>query len=185
MGKHKMIHVEIICCGDVGTAVLDYVADGLERELGAAVTLSYTTPVPADAYNPERDQYSSTRILELLCHPTPPQDRVRLVVTDVDLYVSQLNFVFGEAHPASRCCIISLARLGLSYDGITAGPELSKERALKEAVHEIGHLLGLGHCTDSRCVMFFSNSILDTDRKGHSFCERCRRRLPSTEDTTE
>ena len=173
-----MIHIEIIRCGDVGTAVLDFVAGGLERELGAEVTFSYTAPLPKDAYNRERDQYSSTRILELLCLPDTPEDRVTLVVTEVDLYVSQLNFVFGEAHPASRCCIISLARLGLSYDGITAGPELRRQRALKEAVHEIGHVLGFGHCTDTGCVMYFSNSILDTDRKGHSFCESCRRRFP-------
>jgi archaemetzincin len=180
-----MIQVEIMCCGEVDTGVLDFVSDGIARELGAEVTLSSTLPVPTDAYSPERDQYSSTRMLELLCHRTPLGDRVMLVVVDVDLYVPLLNFVFGEAHPAMRCCIISMARLGLSYDGLATGPEVYQERALKEAVHEIGHLLGLDHCTDTGCVMFFSNSILDTDKKGHSFCERCHRRVGYTQNTTE
>ncbi|HIC98260.1 MAG TPA: matrixin family metalloprotease, partial [Pyrodictiaceae archaeon] len=46
--------------------------------------------------------------------------------------------------------------------GLPADKELFKLRALKEAMHEIGHVLGLLHCTDKRCVMHFSNSIIDT-----------------------
>jgi archaemetzincin len=46
-------------------------------------------------------------------------------------------------------------------------------RTLIEAVHELGHLQGLGHCPDRRCVMHFSNCLLDTDRKQPDFCSRC------------
>jgi archaemetzincin len=46
-------------------------------------------------------------------------------------------------------------------------------RVLKEAVHEYGHTLGLGHCVDPGCVMHFSNTLADTDRKGDWFCPRC------------
>jgi archaemetzincin len=41
-------------------------------------------------------------------------------------------------------------------------------------VHELGHTVGLPHCSDSRCVMHFSNCLEDTDQKGTSFCRRCR-----------
>ena len=92
----------------------------------------------------------------------------------MDLTVPGLNFVFGLADPASRGAVISLARLYPEFYGQPRDPGLFKARALKEAVHELGHLLGLGHCPDPACVMAFSNSLSDTDRKGPEFCARCR-----------
>jgi hypothetical protein len=88
-----------------------------------------------------------------------------------------LNFVFGLADPSSRCAIISLARLYPEFYGQPRNPGLFKARAVKEAVHELGHLLGLGHCPDPACVMAFSNSLGDTDRKGPGFCAPCRELL--------
>ena len=46
-----------------------------------------------------------------------------------------------------------------------------------EAVHELGHALGLPHCEYPGCVMYFSNWIGDTDRKGPKFCYRCGKRI--------
>jgi archaemetzincin len=51
--------------------------------------------------------------------------------------------------------------------------KLVEQRAIKEAVHELGHVFGLTHCEKSRCVMHFSSSLRDTDFKHYIFCERC------------
>jgi archaemetzincin len=37
----------------------------------------------------------------------------------------------------------------------------------------LGHTLGVKHCTSSFCVMHFSNSILDTDKKQTLLCDQC------------
>ena len=102
---------------------------------------------------------------------TPSDERE---VSDVDLYVPGLNFVFGEADILKGIAIISLARLREEFYGLPSNEDLFKERALKEAVHELGHLYGLRHCTDPDCVMNFSNTLYDTDRKSCKFCFRHR-----------
>ena len=131
--------------------------------------------VPQDAYDVGRQQFSSSCILSRICEfiEFSGFDRV-LGVTDVDLFVPGLSFVFGEAECPGRVAIISLCRLRPEFYGCSLDSGLLVERSVKEAVHEIGHTLGLVHCRDPLCVMFFSNNIDDTDRKRGVFCGRCR-----------
>jgi archaemetzincin len=73
-----------------------------------------------------------------------------------------LNFVFGHAHINGKVATVYLQRLRQEFYGLEKNENLFLQRVLKEAVHEIGHAFGLGHCPISRCVMNFSNSISDT-----------------------
>ena len=95
-----------------------------------------------------------------------------LGVATVDLYVPSLNFVFGEAECPGEVSVISMFRLDPKfYD--QRDDKLLFHRTVKEAVHELGHTFGLIHCGHPNCVMFFSNSIYDTDLKNEGFCCRC------------
>jgi archaemetzincin len=172
-----VIQVGVVCAGDVEEDVLNHISEGLGEQLRAGVANLGRLAIPPEAYSPTRNQFSSSDILGAFNRQVKRIEDVLLVVTEVDLYVPELNFVFGEAHPQAGACIISLARLGLSYAGERADKQLMKERALKEAIHEIGHLLGLGHCTLKDCVMYFSNSLIDTDRKGRGFCRSCQKKV--------
>jgi archaemetzincin len=168
--------ITLIPCGPVAPEVLSSLATGLRRELAAETVLGKEIPVPAPAYVPERRQYLAGEFLPWLSPlRLSPRDLV-LGVTGADLYVPGLNFVFGLADPGQKTAIISLARLHPEISGQPRNPRLLQERALKEAVHELGHLLGLPHCRHSTCIMFFSNTLSDTDRKGPGFCLDCRRR---------
>jgi archaemetzincin len=53
------------------------------------------------------------------------------------------------------------------------------ERLLKEAIHELGHTLGLRHCEDYACCMSSSHAVEWIDLKGRSFCESCRSQVES------
>ena len=95
-------------------------------------------------------------------------------MTDQDLFIPILTFVFGEAQLNGRAAVVSTARLG--EPGLP-DPRVSMERLAKESVHEVGHCLGLVHCDVPGCVMGRSSNARDVDRKRGEFCARCRARI--------
>jgi archaemetzincin len=159
--------------GDPSQQDLDNLASDLAAA-GLAYAVGRPVPLPQDAYDRRRNQYLANALLGLAAraaHALADPGTKVLAVTEADLYADDLNFVFGIAQSRGRAAVISLCRLGLSAD-----PLLRRERALKEAVHELGHTLGLAHCPNAKCVMHFSNSLADTDRKGNSLCTACERK---------
>jgi archaemetzincin len=155
----------LVPVGDEDSIVMEHLMREL-RALGATTYLEEQVPAPEDAYNRRRDQYLARSFLRLL--GAFPGDRT-LGVTDRDLYMSGLRFVFGQAEAPGRAAVISLNRLHL---GVSEDEYL--ERCVKEAVHELGHTFGLRHCYSPGCVMYFSESLMDTDVKGRHFCKACQ-----------
>ena len=102
-----------------------------------------------------------------------------LGVTDQDLFIPILTYVFGEAQLSGAAAVVSTARLLEDVD--LFGPRLLAERLAKEAVHELGHAFGLRHCATPRCVMGRSSGVRDVDEKGPVPCEECRGRLEQQE----
>jgi archaemetzincin len=127
--------------------------------------------LPQWAFDPLRSQYDAGTLLQTLPEGKA-QGRI-LGIADQDLYVPRLNFVFGVADPQGRRALIAFSRLREDFYGRPPNPGLFLLRATKEAVHELGHTGGLEHCPDPDCVMYFSNTLGDTDNKGYQFCSRC------------
>ena len=122
------------------------------------------------------NQYHSTRILHALKeYQGTMKASTVLGVTDLDLYIPSMNFVFGEAQLPGKAAIVSTHRL--KADIGYGGEDLYLGRVMKKAVHELGHTLGLTHCQSPICVMFFSNGLKDTDRKSEDYCRSCLGKL--------
>lgn len=132
-----------------------------------------TDDLATGAYDQKRGQYMAEVMLSRLLGEGG-DDNVILGIVDVDIYVPGLNFVFGLAQPHGNAALISLCRLDPTFYGKPREPDLLLERAIKEAVHELGHVFGLRHCSGPNCVMRFSNSIREVDGKPREFCGRCR-----------
>jgi archaemetzincin len=171
--KETVLERPIIAVTSVGGGLEERVRFELQRVLASAFDAEIVTvpgiSLPPLAYDPIRRQYHSIPILRQLALVKPPDAERLLGVADVDLYVPELNFVFGEADADRGVAVFSLARL--HADGARERARtLFLRRAATEAVHELGHTYGLDHCTSSRCVMWFSNTLAESDRKGLAFC---------------
>ena len=164
--------------GDHDPLFIEALGRSLSRRLALAHVTAKTRPLPVVAFDTARRQYSSAAILDLLAAQADPPGSLRLAVMEPDLFAPGMSFVLGQADAEARVAVISLFRLREENHTRRRNPRLLRERALKEAVHEIGHLLRLRHCSNPGCVMFFSNTLADTDRKSGWFCAECRRRLP-------
>lgn len=163
----------------VRLAELDGLAAGLARVFRVSCHVREDLLDIGFAFDPVRNQYYSTAILEALMAVSAG---VRVLgVTAADLYVPVLTFVFGEAQLSGDVALVSLHRLRERFYGLPARAELEQERLLKEAVHELGHTFGLRHCRDWRCVMSSSHDISRIDAKGAEFCPACRARIRDAE----
>ena len=134
-----------------------------------------STTMPAYLYDKRRKQWISNKILEWLLQNHNPDNNTKiLAICDFDAYSGKLNFVLGEAHLGGKVAAIYLPRLRQEfYFNKSDIGSIFEQRVIKESVHELGHAFGLTHCEKIRCVMHFSNSLLDTDFKDYRFCERC------------
>lgn len=169
------MEIVVSAIGKSNEEVMVFLRESLNHAFRKTVSIGTGLPEPDYAFNNKRGQYLATTILNRLVKEHESSDYERLLgVADYDLFVPELNFVFGLA--GERAAVIALARLRQSFYGLPEENTLFRRRVLIEAIHELGHTYGLSHCSNSRCVMFFSNSLGDTDRKVPDFCERCRKR---------
>lgn len=159
---------EVVALNEVYEDVLDEVKDLLVDAFKASVTFKGVKEVPKEFKNVYREQYNGALILRWLATLRTSEDSIVLGIADADAYVDGLNFIFGIASHIDRVAIVFLERLKFEADH-----RKLIERIKKEVMHEVGHVLGLKHCSNEYCVMFFSNTIYDTDHKSFRYCSRC------------
>jgi archaemetzincin len=166
--------IQLLPLGKVSPALLGELRKGLAREYSVSCEILTPEPEPSFAYNAGRQQYSSTEILASLAARLLPAEARLLGVTCSDLYIPILTYVFGEAQLNGSCAVISTFRLHQQFYGLPPDEELLASRVIKEAVHELGHTLGIPHCEDYSCVMAPSHAVEWIDLKKAGFCESCR-----------
>jgi archaemetzincin len=169
--------------------IFDPLTTHLASIFDASITILTEPPQLIDSFrllfNEQRNQLKSDKLLHYLATTiikdnTGPYDLKNTIILGIcnfDAYSSGLNFVFGQASLTGGVAAIYLPRLRQEFYGISADISIFIERVLKESTHEVGHTFGLAHCPKQSCVMHFSNSIVDTDRKAKDFCNVCGNKL--------
>ncbi len=133
-----------------------------------------------EEYHPLKRQYNGSMLLKRISALAKKEKYFRaLGLVNKDIYSGFLNFVFGIAQKPKTISkdtyystLVSLIRLDEKFYHRAHDIPLFELRALKEAIHELGHTFGLSHC-ENKCVMKFSNHLMDTDKKPLKYCSTC------------
>ena len=165
---------------DLAIELLDHLAAALARVFRVSCHVSTAVLNAAVALDPDRRQYHSTLILRAMT-PLAADPGVRLLgVTELDLFVPVLTFVFGEAQLGGACGLVSLRRLREEFYGLPSNTGLLSQRLVKEALHELGHTFGLRHCPNWQCAMASTHAVERLDLKEARYCPACRKSFMGT-----
>ncbi len=161
---------------EVERPAVEAVCGLMAAEYGAPVK-EVAIPGLEFAFEAARQQYRSMDVLEMLARRCPPDAWKVLALTERDLFVPVLTFVFGQAQLGGRVGVVSLARLRQEFYGMAPNAQILLERVAKEALHETGHMLGLVHCLDRSCAMSLATNVRQIDGKQAAWCSACAARL--------
>ncbi len=130
-------------------------------------------PLPRQAYNKRRAQYDASVILDILRDKVPDDTLAYAGIMMEDLYVRELNFVFGLGSFTNPVGVYSLVR----YQYGTSEKNTFLKRSLKVMNHELGHIFSMQHCIFYKCIMNGSNSLLESDSRPIHLCPLCHDKL--------
>jgi archaemetzincin len=168
--------LRIVPINAIDSAFLQRLGLCLEERFLYSVDVERALVVPRSAVNTVRQQMFSSTLTTKVLRQYPDDGGLLLAITDFDLYKTSHRFIFGDADEQRRIAIVSLHRLRSDFYGEDADENVLFQRTLKECVHELGHAIGLKHCYNARCAMYYSNSIFETDNKMSHFCDVCEKR---------
>jgi len=159
--------------GNFDSKLIEPIRQGISRIFHFPIEMAYLLEDISFAFDPNRQQYHSTPILDRLARLAPEHAVKVIGIVDVDLFIPILTHVYGEAQLGGKASIVSTFRLN---EGQLASniQEKFRQRLFKEAIHELGHTFNLRHCPDHACIMHYCRSETDVDQKSDQLCRYCR-----------
>ncbi|MDD5543092.1 MAG: archaemetzincin family Zn-dependent metalloprotease [Acidobacteriia bacterium] len=169
-----MNRIYLASMGHLDADILEDLEEALTMHFGFETRRHPPIAEPEHAYDPQRRQFSAVAFLQQAVEHCPPEAVKMLTITERDLFIPMLSFVYGQAQLGGKVAVVSLAQLRQEFYGFPSDGDLLRERALKEMSHEMGHTFGLIHCPERLCIMSLSTNIRHIDLKGSEFCGGCR-----------
>jgi archaemetzincin len=167
----------LVAIGSVPAQVLDWVECIIAEWCPWPIRRLPVLELPESAYDEGRRQYRSVEIMKAVARCAPSDAARILGVTEVDLAIPALTFVFGQAQLDGPVAVVSLCRLHQEFYGLPGEDSLLRERVAKEVLHELGHTSGLTHCGEPKCAMSLATHIGLVDNKEERYCARCGAQL--------
>lgn len=146
---------------------VDAIEAELRRVYQVEVRRVVARPLPKSAYTARRRRYRADTLLTFLAGEIPaelPAGTRILGLTTADISTTKEPFadwgVFGLGELGGTAAVVSSHRLKKRARSAAH----ASARVVNTAVHEVGHVLGLDHCEEPRCVMLDAQGgITNTD----------------------
>lgn len=157
------------------TSTLNWIKQNIENYYHFNVSILPELAIPKQAFYKPRNRYRADTIIRFLKNYKPNQFQYIVGFTDKDISTTKEKYpdfgIMGLGFVPGPSCVVSTYRLK------TTNKKLLKERIAKVVLHEIGHNLGLPHCTN-HCFMHAADaSIKQVDSEPLDMCDDCKMRL--------
>jgi archaemetzincin len=169
--------ISLIPINGVGTDLCERLAPCLEERFFHKFAVEKPLTLSLTQANSARRQFFLNTVFNRMLGAYARHDGLLLGVMSGDLYKTSHNFIFGDASDSESVAVVSTYRLRPEFYNDPPDEAVLFNRTLKECVHALGHAFGLKHCYDTRCAMYFSHSVYDTDGKLTYFCDSCDKRM--------
>ena len=166
----------------IGILYYTAIDKNLKKELEQNILATYKCTVteikgiakmPDEAYYKPRNRYRASKLLNSIDQYSRYDKIVGITASDISSTKDNIYDwgIMGLADSPGRACVISIFRIK------TPNKILFKERFIKVALHELGHTMGLPHCSFSKsCFMEAAEgTIKSVDRETKNLCSNCKK----------
>lgn len=187
--KHKIIALQPL--DDYDTELLNFVREELGNFYNRKVIVLKPLPIsPTFRLAPNSELYSADSILNMLSNFLNNEIIEVVGLTNKNIFILKktenktenkttnrlfdktVSEVFGFGDYPGNCSVVS------DYLIKTTDPIFLRHRLRSVIIHEIGHNLGLDHCTFNKCIMSEENRKIPVlDNSATDYCDLCKRKL--------
>nr|MBN2276673.1 hypothetical protein [candidate division Zixibacteria bacterium] len=173
----KKSKIVVVPLGDVDFMMVNRLATSIGPIFGRSVDILKGMKIPEEAYNVIRSQHYASIILAKLERVKANSRELILGVCEEDIYLPDEPFVLGYSDIVLGTAVISLFKLRQEFYGLPENDMKVYDRLFKQSIHQLSHLFEIPSCRNPKCINYYSQDMLDIDRKGEKFCDICQRRL--------
>jgi archaemetzincin len=184
-GKNHKIGLQPI--GQYDPIQLQFIQNELHQFYKVPVVILKETAMPAAFMNTTKgERYSADSIIKWLAHTAPDSITKVVGLTHKDIFTTvRENWhikepenkygvwgIFGQGYMPGRSCVVSDHRLK------TNDIPRFHHRLRTVVIHELGHNMGLPHCSTKNCIMSDANERIQTvDNSADNYCKECKDKL--------